>query len=43
MSMKNALLYNLDVCPATTMKWSEVESVRQYYDFFKSKEDEFIK
>lgn len=43
MSMKNALLYNLDVYPATTMKWSEVESVRQYYEFFKSREDEFIK
>ena len=43
MSMKNALLYNLDVFPATTMKWSEVESVRQYYEFFKSREDEFIK
>lgn len=41
MSIKNALLYNLDVFPATTMKWSEVESVRQYYDFFKSKEGEF--
>ena len=42
MSMKNTLLYNLDVYPATTMKWSEVESVRQYYEFFKSREDEFI-
>ena len=41
MSMKNALLYNLDVYPATTMKWSEVESVRQYYEFFKSRENEF--
>ena len=41
MSIKNALLYNLDVFPATTMKWSEVESVRQYYEFFKSREDEF--
>ena len=43
MSMKNALLYNLDVYPATTMKWSEVESIRQYYEFFKSREDEFTR
>lgn len=42
MSMKNALLYNLDVFPATTMKWSEVESIRQYYEFFKSREADFM-
>lgn len=42
MCMKWAKLYNLDVHPAAVMPWTEVESVRTYYDFFKEHESEFV-
>ena len=43
MSMKGARLYNLDVYPAAVMPWTEVASVRTYYEFFKTHTDEFGK
>lgn len=41
MATPGARLYNLDVYPATTMKWTDVASVQTYYHFFKEHEDEF--
>lgn len=41
LSLKNALVYNLDKKPVTTEKWTDLENVRKYYDFFKSHETEF--
>lgn len=36
-----AKIYNLDSIPVTTSKWTELENVRTYYDFFISHKDEF--
>ena len=41
MSTPGAKLYNLDVYPASTMKWTEVASVKTFYNFFKEHEEEF--
>ena len=41
LSLKDALVYNLDKYPVTTEKWTDLENVRKYYDFFKSHEAEF--
>ena len=41
LSIKNARIYNLDANPVVTQKWSELENVRIYYEFFKENEDEF--
>lgn len=37
----NAKIYNLDTKNYKVQKWSELENVRYFYDFFKSKMDEF--
>lgn len=39
----NAKIYNLDTEDYKVQKWSELENVRYFYDFFKSKENEFWK
>ncbi len=40
LSLKNALIYNLDAKPVVTEKWAELENVKNYFDFFmKHKED----
>lgn len=39
----NAKIYNLDTEDYKIQKWSELENVRYFYDFFKSKENEFWK
>lgn len=36
-----AKIYNLDSIPVTSSKWTELENVRTYYDFFISHKDEF--
>ncbi len=41
LAMKGAKIYNLDSCPVKECKWTELENVRTYYDFFKEHEDEF--
>lgn len=41
LSMKNAVIYNLDREPVISEKWNELENVKLYYDFFKSHKDEF--
>lgn len=35
LSIRGAKIYDLDARPATLKKWTELESVRTYYDFFK--------
>ena len=41
LAMPYAKIYNLDVVPATSSKWTELENVRTYYEFFNSHKDEF--
>lgn len=41
LSLKNALIYNLDARPVVTEKWNELENVRIYFDFFKKHKDDF--
>ena len=36
-------IYNLDTQDYDVCKWSELENVRYFYDFFKKHEDEFEK
>ena len=41
LSIDYAKIYDLDSIPVTTKKWSELENVRIYYNFFKEHEKEF--
>ena len=41
LSMKNAKIYNLDVCPVSVCKWTELDNVRRYFDFFMEHKEEF--
>ena len=36
-----AKIYNLDMVPARVCKWSELENVLTYYNFFKEREEDF--
>lgn len=42
LGMRGARIYNLDENPVTVERWTELENVRTYYDFFKSHEKEFL-
>lgn len=41
LAIKGAKIYNLDSYPAKVCRWTELENVRTYYDFFKEHENEF--
>lgn len=41
LSMKDAKIYDLDQTPVKTKKWTELENVRFYYDFFDSHRNDF--
>jgi predicted ATPase len=41
LAMKGAKIYDLDESPVDVKKWTELENVRTYYEFFKEYEDEF--
>lgn len=41
LSLRGARIYDLDSCPVTRKKWTELESVRTYYDFFAEHSSEF--
>ena len=41
LSMKGAKIYDMDENPVDDKKWTELENVREYYEFFKSREKEF--
>ena len=43
LAMKGARIYNLDENPVMMRRWTELENVRTYYDFFKKHEKEFSK
>ncbi len=41
LAIKGARIYDLDACPAETCRWTELEAVRTYYDFFKAHDAQF--
>jgi predicted ATPase len=41
LAMGGAKIYNLDENPVTVERWTDLENVRNYYDFFKEHEKEF--
>ena len=41
LSLKDALIYDLDETPVVTKKWTELENVKVYYNFFKEYENDF--
>jgi len=41
LAMKGAKIYDLDENPVDVKKWTELENVRAYYDFFKKYEKDF--
>jgi len=41
LSLRGAKIYDLDANPVSTCRWTEVETVRAFYDFFKAREAEF--
>ena len=43
LSIKNAKIYDMDEEPVDVRKWTELPSVRAYYEFFKEYEGEFDK
>lgn len=38
---KNAQIYDFDSCPAAVKRWTELENVRVYYNFFKQHRADF--
>jgi predicted ATPase len=42
LAMRGARMYNLDENPVTIERWTDLENVRAYYDFFKIHEREFL-
>ncbi|HWT76105.1 MAG TPA: AAA family ATPase [Mobilitalea sp.] len=42
LAMRGARIYNLDENPVTIERWTELENVRTYYNFFKAHENEFL-
>lgn len=43
LAMNGAKIYDLDESPVDVKRWTELENVRTYYEFFKEHEDEFYK
>jgi len=41
LSMRGAKIYDLDEYPVAVKRWTELENVRTYYEFFKRNEDKF--
>lgn len=41
LSIRGAKIYDLDEEPVDVKKWTQLENVRKYYDFFKKHEAEF--
>jgi predicted ATPase len=42
LSMPNALIYDLDSYPVETKKWTELENVRKYFEFFETHREQFL-
>lgn len=43
LSLRGARIYDLDADPATLRRWTDLEGVRAYYDFFREHKEEFEK
>lgn len=41
LSISHALIYDIEASPPETKAWTELESVRAYYDFFRENEEKF--
>lgn len=41
LSMQNSIVYDMDSVPIAQKKWTELENVRVYYEFFKKHKSEF--
>ena len=41
LSMREAVVYDLDAYPVGTRRWSELPAVKEYYGLFKDREDDF--
>lgn len=41
LALKDALIYDLDACPVKSVKWSEIDAMKTYYEFFKGRGKEF--
>ena len=42
LAVRGARIYDMDEDPVDIKRWSQLESVRAYYDFFKKHEDDFL-
>lgn len=42
LSIKDALIYDLDSDPVKTSDWTKLENVRRYFDFFEEHRNEFL-
>ena len=42
LAIENALIYDLDATPVETKKWTELENVRRYFDFFEAHRNELL-
>jgi len=42
LGMKNAKIYDLDEDPVDVKRWTDLENVRTYYNFFKKYEEDFL-
>ena len=42
LAMREARIYNLDKNPTSIERWTDLENVRTYYEFFKQHENEFL-
>lgn len=42
LAIKDAKIYDMDVCPAVEKKWTALGNVRTYFEFFKKHENEFL-
>ncbi len=42
LSMRGAKIYDMDENPVDVKRWTQLENVRLYYDFFKKHEGEFL-
>ena len=41
LGMRGAKIYDMDEEPVDVKRWTELEGIRAYFDFFKRHEDEF--
>ncbi len=42
LALKGARVYDFDACPVTTKRWTDFDTVRDYFNFFKAHEEEFL-